>query len=188
MKRFMINTVFMTAFVVFSAAAVYAGEPMMAPIDEGADPAAVKLVEQGIKFYEEKKWEEALNSFTLAIQIDSRVFVSYFNAGISLWEMGRMAEALFYLGEFGARKPDDPRGRRALLDLKKAYSSDLPDTGLGGFAEFGVASLAGFIFIFGIAALEIGAAPSAGPVKEAAFEKTKRKEPRKPAVRELQPV
>jgi tetratricopeptide (TPR) repeat protein len=187
MKRFIINAAFMVAVIVFSAVTVYGGGPM-APPKEGADPAAVKLVEQGIKFYEEKRWEAALDSFTLAIQIDSRVFVSYFNAGISLWEMGRMAEALSYLEEFAARNPGDPRGQRALLDLKKAYSSSPPDSGWGGFAEFGLASLAGFLFIFGIAALDIGAAPSTGSVKEKALKQKQGKEPRKPAVGELQTV
>lgn len=170
MKRFILNAVVMMATIVFFTPMVYGTGLMMAPSKEGADPTAILLVEQGIKFNEENKREEALTSFELASQIDPRITVSYFNAGIALWEMGRMAEALSYLEEFGARNPGDPTGQRVLSDLKKAYFGSHPATGLGGLAEFGVASLAGFMFIFAMAALDIGTAQSIGAVKEEAFE------------------
>lgn len=43
--------------------------------------------------------------------------------------------------------------------------------GMGGFAEFGFASLLGFIFVFAVAAYEIGATPPPMETEEKSFEK-----------------
>ena len=155
MIRLMIEALVVIVVVILSAAQAHGIGSMMAPVKGGADPTAALLVEQGIKQFEEKNWEAAHTSFKFAAEIDPGFSIAYFNAGVVASEMGRMKEALSAFEAFASRNPGHPEGQRLLSDLKQAYSSGYQAVG-GGFAEFGAASLLGLIFIFAVAAYDIG--------------------------------
>ncbi len=124
---------FISMFVIFVAAGVFTGngdgaEPMMRPPDRGADPTAILLVKQGIKQFNGGEVNAARDSFELAAEMDPTLSSAGFNARLATQEMGQRPAA---------------RGGGA-----NAVG--------GGFAEFGLASLSGFIFVFVIAAYDIG--------------------------------
>ena len=151
----MIDVLVVVVAVILSAAQAYGIGSMIAPVKGGADPTAALLVEQGIKQFEEKNWGAAHTSFKFAAEIDPGFSVAYFNAGVVASEMGRIKEALSAFEAFVARNPGHPEGQRLLSDLKEASSGGYTAVG-GGFAEFGAASLLGLIFIFAVAAYDIG--------------------------------
>lgn len=156
MKRLMIAVLVMIGTLGFLNPNGYGAEPMMAPPKEGADPTVVLLVEQGIEQAKEKKWEAARASFKLASQIDPTLSVATFNAGVAALGMGRRMEALDDLERFLLLQPGNPEGQRIVSNIREGVYSSHTAAGAGGFAEFGFASLLGFIFVFGMAAYDIG--------------------------------
>lgn len=116
MKRYLIDALVIIGIIGIFTLNGQGAEPATTP-NQGADPTATLLVEQGNKQLEAGQPEAAGVSFALASQLDPTISIPTIAAG-----------------------PD----------------SRLPGRGPGGFAEFGAASILGFIFIFGVAAYEIG--------------------------------
>lgn len=171
MKRFMIAVLVMIGILGLLNLNGYGAEPMMAPPKEGADPTAVLLVEQGIEQAKEKEWEAARASFKLASQIDPTLSVATFNAGVAALGMGRRMEALDDLEGFLSLQPGNLEGQRIVSNIREGVYSSHTAAGMGGFAEFGFASLLGLIFVFAVAAYEIGATPPPMETEEKSFEK-----------------
>jgi tetratricopeptide (TPR) repeat protein len=149
----------------------YGAEPMMAPPEKGADPMAVLLMEQGIKQSKENEWEAARASFKLASQIDPMLSVATFNAGVAALALGRRMEALDDLERFLLLQSGNREGQRVLSNIREGVYSRRTDTGAGGFAEFGLASFLGFVFVFAIGAYEIGMTRPAMQTEEKPFKK-----------------
>lgn len=161
MKRFVVGAFVTAVAVIFLAPRVYAIRPLAAPSQKAADPTALLLTEQGIKQYEEQQWEAAYASFKLASEIDPTLAAAEMNRAVALSKMGHAPEAISSLETFVAGNPEIAEGRRLLSDVKRAYFKGRPPrpaSGLGGFAEFGAASLIAFIYMMAVAAYDIGAA------------------------------
>ncbi len=158
MKRFAIGALVVMIFLVSSVPRGYGAGSMIVPPKGAGDPTAVLLMKQGIDLYGEGKWEEALSSLTLASQVDPSLSAAYFNAGVVAWEMGRAGQALSSLETFLGAHPGHQEAQRLLSDVRKSYySGRSSDSAGGGFAEFGAATLLGFIFVFAVAVHEIAA-------------------------------
>ncbi|MCG3115072.1 MAG: hypothetical protein LLH30_05270 [Candidatus Manganitrophus sp. SA1] len=173
MKHAMLDVLVMISMIGFFTLNGY-GADLMAPPKEGADPTAILLVEQGIKQSNEGQWEEAGASFKLASQIDPNLSSATFNAGVAALELGRKEEALNHMERFVSRQPDNQEGQRLLSDIRESVDNVYPAAGRG-FAEFGLASLLGFIFVFAMAAYDIGVTHPFQ--KETGLEEVKRREP-----------
>lgn len=122
-----------SVFIVFVVAGIFTGngygaEPMMIPPERGGDPTAILLVKQGIKQFNTGEVKAARDSFELAAEIDPSLSSAAVNARSAAQTMSRNAA-----GRGGANAVG------------------------GGFAEFGLATLSGFIFMVVVAAYEIGA-------------------------------
>ncbi len=152
MKQAMIGVLVMISMIGLTLNGYGAG--LMAPPKEGADPTAILLVEQGIKQSNEGQWEEADVSFKLASQIDPNLSSATFNAGVAALALGRKQEALNDVEKFLSRQPGNREGQRLLSDIRESIGNDYPAAGRG-FAEFGLASLLGFIFVLAMAAYDI---------------------------------
>lgn len=174
MKHAMIDLLVMISMIGLFTLNGY-GADLMAPPKEGADPTAILLVEQGIKQSNEGQWEEAGASFKLASQIDPNLSSATFNAGVAALELGRKQEALNDLERFVSRQPENREGRRLLSDIRESINNVYPAAGRG-FAEFGFASLLGFLFVLAMAAYDI--AVTHPFQKERRFEEVKRREAR----------
>lgn len=151
------------------------GADLMTPPKQGADPTAILLVEQGIKQSNQGQWEGASVSFKLASQIDPNLSSATFNASVAALALGRKEEALNHLETFVSRQPENQEGQRLLSDIQKSVDNTYPAAGRG-FAEFGLASLLGFIFVLAMAAYDI--AVTHPFQKERQLEEVKRREER----------
>lgn len=117
MKRYLIDALVIIGVIGIFTLNGQGAEPTTTTADQGADPTATLLIEQGNKQLEAGEPEAAGASFALAAQLDPKLSIPTIETGLE---------------------------------------SRLPVGGWGGFAEFGIASILGFIFIFGMAAYEIG--------------------------------
>lgn len=171
MKRYMIAGLLIIGTLSLLNLNGYGAEPMMAPPEKGADPIAVLLMEQGIEQAKEKGWDAARASFKLASQIDPTLSAATFNAGVAALGMGRRLEALDDLEGFLLLQPGNREGQRVLSNIREGVYSRRTDTGAGGFVEFGVTSLLGFVFVFAIGAYEIGMTCPAMQTEEKPFKK-----------------
>jgi hypothetical protein len=134
-----------SVLILFVVAGIFIGdgygtEPMVKPPDRGGDPAAILLVKQGIKQFNEGEVNASRDSFELAVEIDPTLSSARFNARLAAEEMNQSAMAGGGVNTVG-----------------------------GGFAEFGLASLSGFIFVFVMAAYDIGVTPPLTGSKKKAF-------------------
>lgn len=152
MKQVMIGVLVMISMIGLTLNGY--GADLMTPPKEGADPTAILLVEQGIKQSNAGQWEEAGVSFKLASQIDPNLSSATFNAGVAALALGRKQEALNDVEKFLSRQPGNREGQRLLSDIRESIDNDYPAAGRG-FAEFGLASLLGFIFVLAMAAYDI---------------------------------
>jgi len=136
------------AIFVFSltVGASYGGEQLKRPAGVSGDPAAVLLIDQGIRLFAESQKEQALSSFDMAIQMDPTLSEAYFNAGIVALELGMREKGFSYLTEFENQRPEE--GKAFLSGIRNAVTdSGATDAG-SGFWEFGLAAVLGSVFIF----------------------------------------
>lgn len=61
----------------------------------------------GLSLFEKEEFEEALNEFTKAIQIEQHSF-HYNNKGLAYYHLGKLEEAKINYDEAISRNPDDP--------------------------------------------------------------------------------
>jgi hypothetical protein len=150
MKRYIIAVLVILGVAGAFIGKGYGTEPMMEPPNRGADPTAILLVEQGIKQFNGQEVKAARDSFELAAQIDPTLSSASVNARLAAQEMSQNPSAR----DGGANAVG------------------------GGFAEFGVATLAGFIFVFVMAAYDFGGThPSMGSKEKAFFERVPQQRP-----------
>jgi len=85
---------------------------------------------QGIIYIEEGKYDQAISEFNKAIEIDSRIAVSYFNRGLVYLGKGQFDEAI---SDFNKSIEINPRDREAYYYrgrshyLKKEYDKSWED-------------------------------------------------------------
>ncbi len=170
MKRMAYGVVVWVAVAIFPVPTAFGSAPLLSP-DTGANPTAVLLVEQGMKLYEVAKWQDALFSFEMAIGLDPGLSAPLYNAGLTAMKMGNWPLATSYLEKFLARHPAHSAGMAWLSDIQSQSSrgdaaSEGVEPGWGGFAEFGLFGLLGALFIFVLAAYDMGVAHPFGAQKE----------------------
>lgn len=146
MKR--INVVVIMVFV-FSLVSLNAhgAESLKRPSDISANPAAVLLIDQGIRLFVEGQLETALSSFDMAIQMDTTIPEAYFNAGIAALELGMREKGLSYLKTFAIQRPQEGGAFLSGISSNATAAKGTGSTGRSGFWEFGFAAIIGSIFV-----------------------------------------
>ncbi len=125
------------------------------------DPIALMLMDQGARLYEGNNLEGAQLSFAMAAQVDPTLQDAYFNAAVTAADLGKTQQALVSLETLLSRYPKHPQGRRLYATLKGVGPAGVSQVTLGGgFYEFGLLALMGSLFLYTVAAYDIGVTQS----------------------------
>jgi serine/threonine-protein kinase len=82
-----------------------------------SSPEAYKVYHEGMEYYNEARWDEAVERFNEAIDIDSAFALPYMRIGMVSIFRGRQQEGAAYLGAASRYRERLPRSDRALLEV-----------------------------------------------------------------------
>lgn len=107
----LIVAIFLSGFVIdVKPQTVFEGE---------AEAVAAELNNQGVKLYEEQKYNQALANFVTASALDTGFWQGHYNCAVVLVAMGRLEEALHHLELSMEIDPWNPRILSFYRDLSQ---------------------------------------------------------------------
>ena len=138
-------------------------------VDGAGDTTAVLLMQQGTDLHRAGEMAGALASFNLAAEVDPMLAEAPLAAAQIALAMGDHAAAARHADAAMARQPGDWRAIRVQEVIRERSAAAIPSvdwTGGNGFTEFGLAALAGSLFIFAVSMYDIGQTPPVSEKKE----------------------